>query len=136
MTLLDIVNARLEPVPDILFALLFGSVAHGSQRPDSDLDVGVYADHSLTARQRFDLRLSVAAALEDLGKPDVVVLNDAPPLLAHRALQGKLVVTRDRQAYVRFFVRTVSMSEDERHFRTIFARARQARVSERRFGRP
>jgi len=136
MTLSEAVRARLEPEPDILFALMFGSAAHGDQRPGSDLDVAVYADDELSARQRFDLRLSVAAALEDLGQPDVVVLNDAPPLLAHRALQGKAILMRDRRAYVRFFVRTVAASEDERHFRAIFARARQARVREGRFGRP
>ena len=136
MTLPDTVRVRLETEADILFALLFGSVARGEQRPDSDLDVAVYVDERLAARERFDVRLSVAAALEDLGQPDVIVLNDAPPLLAHRALQGKPILTRDKRAYVRFFVRTLALAEDERHFRAIFARARRDRVREGRFGRP
>jgi predicted nucleotidyltransferase len=136
MTLSDTVRVRLEPEADILFALLFGSVARGEQREDSDLDVGVYVVERLTARERFDLRLRVGTALEDLGRPDVVVLNDAPPLLAHRALQGKPILTRDKRAYVRFFVRSLALAEDERHFRSIFAGARRSRVKEGRFGRP
>ena len=136
MTLSNAVRVRLEPEADILFALLFGSAARGEQRPNSDLDVGVYVDERLVTRERFHVRLSVAAALEDLGQPDVIVLNDAPPLLAHRALQGKPILTRDKSAYVRFFVRTLALAEDERHFRAIFARARRARVREGRFGRP
>ena len=136
MDLPETVRVRLEPEADIIFALLFGSVARGEQGPNSDVDVGVYVDERLGAWERFDLRLSVAAALEELGQPDVIVLNDAPPLLAHRALQGKPVLTRDKGAYVRFFVRTLALAEDERYFRSIFARARRDRVREGRFGRP
>ena len=136
MNLPDTVRVRLEAEADIKFALLFGSVARGEQGPNSDLDVGVYVDERLAARERFDVRLSVAAALEDLGQPDVIVLNDAPPLLAHRALQGKPILTRDKRAYVQFFVRTLALAEDERYFRAIFARARRGRVREGRFGRP
>ncbi len=136
MNLPDTVRVRLETEADIIFALLFGSVARGEQGPNSDLDVAVYVDERLAARERFDVRLSVAAALEDLGQPDVIVLNDAPPLLAHRALQGKPILMRDKRAYVRFFVRTLALAEDERHFRAIFARARRDRVREGRFGRP
>ena len=132
----EAVRARLEPDNEILFAFVFGSVARGDERPDSDLDLAVYVDDRLDARQRFELRLRLSAALDDLGRADVVVLNDAPPLLAHRALSGRMVFARDRRAYVRFFVRTLAAAEDERHFRAIFARARQARVREGRFGRP
>jgi predicted nucleotidyltransferase len=101
MTISNILRVRLEPEADILFALLFGSAASGEQRPNSDLDVGVYVDERLAARERFDLRLSVAASLEDLGQPDVIVLNDAPPLLAHRALQGKPRLARIEEVLTR-----------------------------------
>lgn len=136
MTTAATLRARLEPEMDILFALLFGSVARGTPRPDSDLDLGVYLDSRLDARQRFEFRVHLSAVLDDLGRPDIVVLNDAPPLLAYRALQGTLAFTRDKRAYVPFFVRTLATAEDERHFRAIFARARNARVREGRFGRP
>lgn len=120
----------------VLFAVLFGSRAGGRPRPDSDIDVGVFLSSDLSPSQRFEIRLRLGAALEGNGRADVVVLNDAPPLLAHRALLGKLVFVRDRTAYVRFVVRTVGESEDERYFRGIHRAARLRRLKEGRFGRP
>jgi predicted nucleotidyltransferase len=131
-----VISERLEQMPEVVFALLFGSCEKGRHTPRSDLDVAVYADDSLDPRQRFDLRLRIINALCDLGAPDVVMLNDAPPLLAHRALEGRCLVCRDRARYVRFFVRTIAASEDERYWREVHARARRRRIEEGRFGRP
>jgi uncharacterized protein len=127
---------HLAAVPEIAFAYLFGSRASGTARPDSDWDVAVYLREDLTPRQRFQLRLRLTADLEVLGRADVVVLNDAPPLLAHRAIMGQLVLRRDETARVRFAVRTVAMSEDERYFREIHHQARLRRLEEGTFGRP
>jgi uncharacterized protein len=121
-------------MPDIRFALLFGSAASAKQRPDSDIDIALYVDARLTARERFDVRLKAIELLADLGDPDITILNDAPALLAHRALQGKLLFTVDRVDFVRFFVKTMAASEDERHFREIHDKARLRRISEARFG--
>lgn len=130
------IAARLAPFPEIRFALLFGSRARGDARADSDIDVAAFVEPASTPRQRFDLRVRIGATLEDLGHPDVVVLNDAPPLLAHRALMGRLLLNRDPEGYVRFFVKTLALSNDEQHWRDIHARAREERLREGRFGRP
>jgi predicted nucleotidyltransferase len=126
----------LGAFPEVLFALVFGSRAEGTARPDSDVDVAVFLTPETEPRERWDARLEIAAALEALGRVDLVVLNDAPPLLAHRALRGVTVLMRDRRAYVRFFVRTLAMAEDERHGREIHRKARMERLKEGRFGRP
>ena len=136
MTLGETIGKRLEAFPEVLFALLFGSRAERTARPDSDLDLALFLPPAMAARERLDRRLRIAAALEDLGPADVVVLNDAPPLLAHRALRGVTVLMRDRKAYVRFFVRTLAEAEDERYWREIHRRARLERLKEGRFGRP
>jgi len=127
---------RLSACPEVIFALLFGSRARGTARPDSDLDVGVFLSPDLTAEQRWGVRLRLQAGLENAGRVDVVVLNDAPSLLAHRALLGELLFARDRAAYVRFFVRSVARSEDERYYRELHEAARRRRLAEGRFGRP
>jgi len=127
---------RLGRFDEVLFALLFGSHARGESRPDSDIDLAVFVSPALSPEERWKLRLRLHATLEDLGTLDVVVLNDAPALLAHRALQGRPVLVRDRVAYTRFFVRTVARSEDERHYRQIHQAARERRLAEGRFGRP
>lgn len=127
---------RLATEKAVRFALLFGSRSRGLARPGSDWDVAVYLDEKLTPRERFELRLRLLADLSDLGTIDLVVLNDAPPLLAHRALMGRQLKVRDKVAYVRFAVRTMQESEDERHHREIYTRAMLGRLQEGSFGRP
>jgi predicted nucleotidyltransferase len=129
-------ESRLAAFDGVAFALLFGSRAEGRARPDSDLDLGVFLSPASTPRERWATRLELQAALDDLGPTEVIPLNDAPSLLAHRALLGRLVMVRDRSAYVRFFVRTLACAEDERYYRELHRAARQRRIEEGRFGRP
>jgi predicted nucleotidyltransferase len=139
MLAMDAIAALAERVrreDHTLFALLFGSRAAGSPRPGSDWDVAVYLSPGLTPRERLAVRLRLLADLEDLGSVDVVVLNDAPPLLAHRALQGRPLFKKDASAYVRFFVRTLAEAGDEAHWRDLHRTARAARLAEGSFGRP
>jgi uncharacterized protein len=124
--LLEAVEAR----PEVVFALLFGSRAAGRARPDSDWDVGVYLEEDLGAAAHLQLRRELAAALEPAMRVDVVVLNDAPPLLGHRALAGELVVDRDHARYVWYFVRTLGMSMDMAFARRVHAQARRIRLAE------
>ncbi len=127
---------RLSTVDEVVFALIFGSRAKGTSRPDSDWDVAVYLADHLTSKQRFDIRLTLLAALEDLGSIDLVVLNDAPPLLAQRALQGERLLVKEPSIFVRFFVRTASVAGDEMSWSRLHAAARARRLEEGRFGRP
>lgn len=126
----------LESRAEILFAYLFGSRADGRPRPDSDWDLAIYLSPELDPRQWLRSRLEIMAELEELGRIDVAVLNDAPPLLAHRAIQGRRLLVRDRQALVRFVVRTLALAEDDRYWSEIHLKARQRRLREGRFGRP
>lgn len=128
----------LDDEPTVWFAFLFGSRSRGSARPGSDWDVGMYLDDSLNDRQRLDFRRALSAQLTGPDGPrvDLVVLNDAPPLLAHRALKGCELVNRNRHAYVKFFTRVMGEVEDERHFYGVHERARRERLAEGRFGRP
>ncbi len=130
------VNERLAGFDEVLFAFLFGSRAGGRPRVESDWDIGVYVSDALPAEQRFDMRLRLLTELQDLGSVDVVILNDAPPLLAQRVLQGERISIRDRSAYVRFFVRTAALAGDEQYWRELHAQARKQRLEEGRFGRP
>jgi predicted nucleotidyltransferase len=83
---------------------LFGSVARGDARSDSDVDVGVLfaaePPATLSAPQ-----FALEAALERLlVRPvQVVALNRASADLVHRVLRdGHLVLDRDRAARIRF----------------------------------
>jgi len=80
----------LEPRPEIREAYLFGSRARGDSNPESDTDVAVYLDRGSATHSRSGYAAELAAALMTaLRRNDieVVVLNDAPPLLYHRVLR-------------------------------------------------
>jgi hypothetical protein len=120
----------------VLFAFLFGSRASGRERSDSDWDVAVFLDPDLDGGRRFQVQRRLIAAIEPSDRADVVVLNEAPALLAHRALQGRLLIMRDRVAYTRFFVNTMAQAGDEAYWNDLHARERRRRLEEGRFGRP
>ncbi len=136
MTPIELIERRLAAINEILFAYLFGSRAGGRPRPDSDWDVAVFLRAGLTKRQRFRIRVRLAAELEELGRVDVVILNDAPPLLAHRVLSGRRLLVRDEVTLARFFVKTMTLAEDRRYWGEIHLQARRQRLAEGRFGRP
>ena len=88
---------------------IFGSVAEGRAHRESDLDIGVLLDRRVypDEKSRFQQRLLLSTALSRMAGPeaDVVILNDAPPLLGRAiATREKRVICRDAEldhAYVR-----------------------------------
>lgn len=94
----------------IVAAWLFGSVARGTARPDSDVDVGVLYRESPPRslegiRQVFGIEEELAEAT---GHPvQVVDLNHAPVDLIVRVLRdGRLLVDRDTLRRIDFEVRS------------------------------
>lgn len=93
---------------------LFGS--HGAGRPhrESDIDVGVLLDRRRhpTRKERFEVRVRLGSELIDAldsNDVDVVILNDAPPLLGRRVVtEGRSVFRSDPEADLRY-VRDVQL---------------------------
>jgi len=85
---------------------LFGSEARGTSREDSDVDVGILfaAPPASTLDSPVFRHQADLEAL--LGRPvQVVSLNTAPAVLAHRVLRdGKVAFEGDRSARLRFEV--------------------------------
>ncbi len=97
--MLEAIRQALETEDDVLYALVFGSVARGDERAASDVDVAIGlcpgAARDSQALGRLASRLESAT-----GRPvDLVLLDEAPPSLAYRVFRdGKLVVERDHWA--------------------------------------
>lgn len=106
-------------------------------RNDSDVDVAVLLASPLPPSRALPYRLKLMA---DLGSAlhrsdvEVVILNDASPLLAHRVLsKGKVVFERSASARIRFQVRTASRYLDlipmfETHIRYLKKNVREGRI--------
>ncbi|MFW5921436.1 MAG: type VII toxin-antitoxin system MntA family adenylyltransferase antitoxin [Polyangiales bacterium] len=87
---------------EVLEAYLFGSRARGETAGHSDIDIAVYVNRSRARTGGFGYEAELGAQrMSCLGTNavDVVVLNDAPPLLHHRVLRdGRRVLSRDLRA--------------------------------------
>jgi predicted nucleotidyltransferase len=109
--------------PEVDAAYIFGSLAAGRVRPDSDIDIAVLVSEKVR-RDLFRYRLKMMAELMDVLKRtdvDLVLLNQAPPLLAHRVLKkGRLVFERSASARIAFQVRTVNRYLDTQPMRDLY----------------
>jgi predicted nucleotidyltransferase len=92
------INKQLQEVlmhfPQLVLALMFGSVAEGRPRPDSDVDIAVAAKQALTTVEKMDI---IAALAEKTGRPvdliDLKVVGE--PLLGQIVRHGRRLVGND-----------------------------------------
>ncbi len=100
----------------MLFAYLFGSQAKEKTGKLSDIDIAVYFDKKISPPSMFDNRLRLITEFSKILKSDkveVVPLNNAYPLLAHRIIRdGKLLFSCNELERIRFEVRTMSLYFD------------------------
>jgi len=99
---------------DVVAAYLFGSHAADRARPSSDVDIAVVLRRA-DKQMRFERRLQLMTALSDTCgcDADVIVLDDASPILQHQVLKhGQRIYERDRQARVEFEVRAGKVYAD------------------------
>lgn len=79
--------------PGIVSVYLFGSRASGREHRESDLDLGALLDWKAHPNplERFEERLALIALFSGVlpgREVDLVVLNDAPPVLGRRIVTG------------------------------------------------
>jgi predicted nucleotidyltransferase len=84
----------LARFPVVVLALVFGSVAQGRERADSDLDIAVAANQALTVTEKMDI---IAALAEQTGRPvdliDLKVVTE--PLLGQIVRHGRRLLGSD-----------------------------------------
>jgi predicted nucleotidyltransferase len=134
--------ARLAAALDregVVAAKLIGSQGRGNAGPLSDIDIGVWYQPGLDSAARLQLRLDlIHAAVRALGteEVDVVLLNDATPLMRHRAIRdGRGLVERDPKVRVRLEARALLEYLDTKPLRAELARGLRHRIEEDRLGR-
>jgi len=97
-------SGALSEKSEVIFAYLFGSQARSSPHALSDVDLAIYLDTDRPDES--NALLKVWSHLEmrtGRGDFDLVALNSATPLLAHRAVvRGRLIFSRDEGRRRRF----------------------------------
>ncbi len=108
------VTSFLVAHPKVVLAFMFGSLARGEARSDSDADFAVYLTPGYSEQ---DIS-SIWSRLEDLTHRDVdlVVLNSAPAGIAWAAMKGRVLVDKDPKLHLELMLERSAEAEDFREF--------------------
>ncbi len=117
----QLLEGYLKRHTEIAVVYIFGSVAQGRSNVLSDIDFGIIVDKNKIEEHIYPYGYK-AHILSDLmkllktNKLDLVILNDAPPLLRHRVLYyGKLIHSIDEKRRIRFQVETINKYNDYKY---------------------
>lgn len=88
------VTTALRLQPDIVLAILFGSVAEGKERADSDIDIAIDVGRTLAAKEKISL---ISRLAEITGRPvDLIDLHTVgEPLLGQILQHGERILGSD-----------------------------------------
>jgi predicted nucleotidyltransferase len=104
---------------------LFGSAARDAEHAGSDLDIAVLAGGAVPRERHGELQVQLLTELVGLthvNDIDLVLLDNAPPLLAFNAIStGRLFFERSSRKRIRFETRTVQRYIDTRPLRKYVA---------------
>jgi len=99
----------LSEFPGLELAFLFGSHAHGTARPDSDIDLGVLFRQAITAEQKLNL---IEAIASEFGcAVDIVDLHGIPEPVTGEVMQGRRLIGTDA-AHARLLYRHLLEAAD------------------------
>ncbi len=103
----------------VILAYLFGSTVRGDAGRLSDVDIGVMLDEKISKKDRFDLELKLMGEIAILikkNKIDLIVLNEAPLLLAYNIIKSGIIIKSDETERVKFETKILSMYMDEKYY--------------------
>ena len=109
----------LEKDKRVKFAYLFGSRARGQAGPLSDTDIAVYLDGRIKLG---DYRLNLMEKLAKILKSDnldLVVLNQAPPLLRHEIIKYGRLLKEDASRRIPFEAEAIRECLDTAYLRQV-----------------
>jgi predicted nucleotidyltransferase len=122
---------RLLMESEVRMAFLFGSRARGQEHAASDVDIAVLLPDSVGCIARLERATALAAELSrrlEL-RADVVVLNEAGPLLRFEAvIRGKTVLGPDLDEVFQYEQRVRMEFEDFRHIQRFFVAEHRRRL--------
>jgi len=136
-----LLGAFFRERPEVDAVYVFGSTAAGTAGPLSDLDIAVLLSSDALAQAAADPGYSASLAadlMRRLGtdRVDLVMLHEAPPLLAHRMIRGgRALHIANEQALRAFQFRAIQRYLDTKPLRESQANAFADRLRAGGFGR-
>ncbi len=103
----------------VILAYLFGSTVRGEAGSLSDVDIGVMLDKKLSGEERFDMELKLMGEIAILikkNKIDLIILNEAPLLLAYNIIKNGIILKSDEPERVKFETKILSRYLDEKYY--------------------
>ncbi len=103
----------------VILAYLFGSTVRGDAGRLSDVDIGILLDEKISKKDRFDLELKLIGEIAILikkNKIDLIVLNEAPLLLAYNIIKSGIILKSDETERVKFETKILSIYMDEKYY--------------------
>lgn len=109
------IDSIWQDEPNVVAAWAFGSAQDGMVRDEGDIDIGILVEAAPSLDELTGLlgRLQDALQFEDI---DLVVLNEANPILRFEALSGKSLFCRDLSRRAEFASLTAREYEDSMAF--------------------
>jgi uncharacterized protein len=102
--------------PAVLLAFLFGSMASGRMRPESDVDIGILFKRAPSYKTVSSIVDEISTILKK--EIDPVILNNSSPIIKMQILKkGLLIHASDRRIYNRFFSDTLNQYDDLKRIR-------------------
>lgn len=121
----------------VSLAFLFGSQAKGFTHNNSDVDIAVLLDEKIKPKKYFDKSIELADLFKDLypnKERQVVILNQATPLLKHEVLAGgKLLFSESDDDFIKFNLQAVHQYEDTKPIRELQYFYLQERINKNNF---
>lgn len=99
----------------IVFAYLFGSYTKGNIREDSDIDVAIYLKDTMDTYEYLGIKMDLSDRLKK--EVDLVVLNDATPLLKYEIYRNNILLfTNDKTIENKYKVKTLFEYNDMKRY--------------------
>jgi predicted nucleotidyltransferase len=121
----DICRAELTRMPDVQFAVVYGSCAHGTMTARSDADIGVAGPRAIDLAARAELSAQLSMRLgRDV---DVIDLRSVSGVILQEALcTGRIVLARDKELYASLMTKMLYNQADMMpYYRRILSERRE-----------
>lgn len=117
----EILKKYFKMHPEVEVAYVFGSLSRGRVNSLSDIDIALLIDRDRIKEEiyPYGYKADMLADLVQLLKTndvDLVILDEANPLLRHRILYfGKIIYSRDERKRIKFQVDTINKYNDYKY---------------------